>query len=335
MKPLFLAAVVLVLSSPPTLAQVRDRVGAATIPQSDLTTLSNGWAALAAGRADAAVRAADEVLNRRPWDHRALQLKIDAQSSTSPNAALDTYERWLGARGAEDLGLLASIAEGVLRQLASSADPEIKRQAEEQLNSRADAAPPTASSVRDLTAKLKDPAGPTRAGAAASLGKLKAKDAEAALVEATQDQDPFVRFSATVALARLGNAQGQQGVLEMLASPVADIRLMAAEAWDGKDGPWVAAITPLLTDYNGVVRLRAAALLAPVDPEAAHRTLTEALKDSNPAIRSETAKTLAQVSASGAAAGDAASLRKLLRSQDPWMRLYGAGSILSAVRAPH
>jgi HEAT repeat protein len=333
MKLLFLSAVLLLCSSPAAPAQVRDR-GATS--QSDLTILSNGWAALAAGRADAAVRAADDVLTRRPWDHRALQLKIDAQSSSSPNAALDTYERWLGARGPEDLGLLAPIAEGVLRQLASGGDPALKREAEEQLSAAApgsstgrDSGP---SSVAALLAALKAPAGPTRAGAAASLGKLKAKEAEPALLEAMQDQDPFVRFSATVALARLGNAQGQQGVQEMLQSPVPDIRLMAAEAWDGNNGPWVAAITPLLTDLNGVTRLRAAALLAPVDPEAARRTLTAALDDPNPAVRSETARTMAQIARDGAA--DAATLRKLMRSEDPRTRLYSAGGILAAVRAP-
>jgi HEAT repeat protein len=376
-RMLFSAVLSLAIGTAAASAQVRDRAARTETP-SDLAAISAGWSALASGRADAAIRAASDVLARRPWDHRALQLKIDAESWSAPNAALDTYERWLGARGPEDLGLLASIAEGVLRQLAASADPDLKREATEYLAGRgaassgtgayaADAAaarggdaaaldrlrtaataplPPdkTAvaralvdagpSAVPILMPMLTAPAGPTRAAAAASLGKLNARDAEPALLEALKDQDPFVRFSATVALARLGNAQGQQGVRQMLESPVADIRLMAADAWEGQNGPWVAAITPLLSDANGVTRLRAAALLAPVDPEAARRTLNEALSDPNPVIRTETARTLAQVSAGGVPVADTATLRQLLRSEDPWSKLYGAEGILAAVRAP-
>ena len=377
-RALFSAVVVSALSFTLVSAQVRDRTVRADTP-SDLITISNGWSALAGGRTDAAIRAANDVLARRPWDHRALQLKIDAQSATAPGDALDTYERWLGARGPEDLGLLASIAEGVLRQLASSSspDPDLKRDAEQQIaaaNGRsapagggfaADAAaarggdaaalerlraaataamPPDKTSLATALADagagavpilmplLKAPAGPTRASAAASLGKLKAQDAEPALVELIRDPDPFVRFSATVALARLGNQQGQQAVREMLDSAVPDIRLMAAEVWDGQNGPWVPAITPLLTDPNGLTRLRAARLLAAIDPDAVRRTLTDALADPNPVIRTETAKTLAQIAANGSGVADVGLLRRMLRDADPWTRLYAAQAVLAAAK---
>jgi HEAT repeat protein len=372
------AVLSLAIGSTLAVAQVRDRAARADAP-SDLSAISAGWAALASGRGDAAIRAASDVLARRPWDHRALQLKIEAESSSSPNAALDTYERWLGTRGPEDLGLLVSIAEGVLRQLASSADPDLKREAVEQLNGSrsgtstsggtyaADAAaarggdaaaldrlraaatapmPPdkTAlanaladagpSAVPMLMPMLKAPGNSTRGAAAAALGKLKAQEAEPILVQMMKEPEPFIRMSAAVALARLGNQQAQQVVQSMLESPAADVRIMAAEAWDGQEGPWVAAITPLLNDPDGLARLKAAGLLARFDPEGARRTLTDALRDPNPVIRTESAKTLAQTASIGSGVADPALLRKMLRDPDPWMRLYGAEGVLAAVKAP-
>ena len=165
-----------------------------------------------------------------------------------------------------------------------------------------------------------------------SEAAAEARDAEPALVELIRDPDPFVRFSATVALARLGNQQGQQAVREMLDSAVPDIRLMAAEVWDGQNGPWVPAITPLLTDPNGLTRLRAARLLAAIDPDAVRRTLTDALADPNPVIRTETAKTLAQIAANGSGVADVGLLRRMLRDADPWTRLYAAQAVLAAAK---
>ena len=75
-------AAALLLSSVGVAAQTprsqppRDRAAAA--PNSDLSALANGWGALAAGRWQEAVAAADSVLSRRPGDHRAVDLKIEA-----------------------------------------------------------------------------------------------------------------------------------------------------------------------------------------------------------------------------------------------------------------
>ena len=92
------------------------------------------------------------------------------------------------------------------------------------------------------------------------------------LREALQAEYPHTRHVAAVALARLGDPEGQAEVARMLTTDVADVQLMAAaSAWNGRPGPWVDAVVPLLTDQTGLVRLEAARLLAAVRPDEAQR----------------------------------------------------------------
>lgn len=191
------------------------------------------------------------------------------------------------------------------------------------------------SGVPGLLTLLQASAGPNRAAAAAALGRIKAPEAIPVLRESLRDPDPYVRNSAAVALARLGEQDGQAYVQRMLDSDVPDLRLMAAEAWDGQNGPWVAAIAPLLQNRDGVTRLRAARLLAPVDPEAAGRTLHDAAIDENPAVRAEALKEIAAASRAQALVADLAQLRRALRDPDAYIRLQAAGAVLAAASAGH
>ena len=176
-----------------------------------------------------------------------------------------------------------------------------------------------------LMLMLNAPAGPLRAAAAAALGRRNADEARPALQKLLTDMDPFVRSSAAVALARMGDQQAQAVVDRMLLSDVPDLRLMAAEAWNGQDGPWVSAIMPLLDNRDGVTRLQAAQLVAPVNPELARRTLQEAAGDPNPVIRAEATRIMEHVAQHVPDIGDISQLRRLLRDPDPVVRLHAAG----------
>jgi HEAT repeat protein len=122
-------------------------------------------------------------------------------------------------------------------------------------------------------------------------------------------------------------------VERMLQSEVPDLRIMAAEAYDGQNGAWVSAIMPLLENRDGVTRLQAARLIAPVNPEAARRTLQQAAGDPNPVIRAEAVSVMADVGATTPDVADLTQARRLLRDADPGVRLHAAAVLLAAARA--
>lgn len=176
---------------------------------------------------------------------------------------------------------------------------------------------------------LTDPAGPTRAAALRSLGRLDARAALTDIRDRLTDLDPLVRAWAAVALARMGDRQGEDRVSEMLGSPVADLRLLAAEAYADKgNGPWVSTILPLLKDPAGLTRLRAAELLAPVEPEAARLVLTEAAGDANPVVRAEATRIFEEPAVSLLTPSDWPTLRRWLRDKDAVVRLHTAGALI-------
>jgi hypothetical protein len=118
----------------------------------------------------------------------------------------------------------------------------------------------------------------------------------------------------------------------MLQSEVPDLRLMAADAFEGRPGAWMSAIAPLLENRDGTIRLEAARLLAPVNPEAVRRVLSEAASDPNPVVRSEALRIMEETSTTVPAIADLAQARRLLREQDPAVRVYAAGVLLAAAR---
>ena len=275
-------------------AQTRERAPARSAANPELSTLAAGWASLAAGRAQEAVKSADTVLTRRPADHGALDLKIEALAYGEPLQALDAYETWLGRTHIEDVFLLVPIARGTLEQIASAPDPAFRRSAlqklaqtgnaqdaarlqellksgtsgspggaqDVQLALQGDAAaaqrliePRMAASVPPQTlaqalvsagpaavpmlrSLLKNPAATVRMEAAMSLGKLGASEAIPDIK--AMMNDPEVRSYAAVALARLGDTEGEAVVQELLQSPVFDMRVLGAQAYEGKGpGVWV------------------------------------------------------------------------------------------------
>jgi HEAT repeat protein len=189
-----------------------------------------------------------------------------------------------------------------------------------------------AEAVATIAAAL-DPARPlpTKMSAARALGELGAAEAIPQLKRALQDPEPPVRMAAAAALTRLGDQSGASLVRDMENSPVADIRLMAAEgaAAGNPSGSWVSTATDVLKDPDPLARLRAAQLLVEhgPDPAAALAILNRALSDPNPALRLAAARTLEEIPREALGA-DIPSLRKLLRDADPRVRIVAAAALL-------
>lgn len=184
-----------------------------------------------------------------------------------------------------------------------------------------------------LMTMLTSQAGPSRAAAAAALGRRKVEEAKSALQKLMTDPDPYVRSTAAVALGRMGDPPAMTIVERMLQSEVPDLRIMAAEAYDGQNGAWVSAIMPLLENRDGVTRLQAARLIAPVNPEAARRTLQDAAGDQNPVIRAEAVRIMGDVAGTVPEVADVTQARRLLRDPDPAVRIHAGAALLAAARA--
>src|SRR5260221_2782989 len=130
MRVMFAGGVVTICLASGVVAQVRDRSAVpATAPRSDADAMAAGWTAAARGQVDVALKEADGLLTRRPWDRGALMLKINALAAATPLGALDVYERWIVAGHGDDAGVLEPVAIGVLNEIANGRAAELKRPA--------------------------------------------------------------------------------------------------------------------------------------------------------------------------------------------------------------
>jgi HEAT repeat protein len=350
----------------------------------DAAALAAGWNAYGSGQIDAAVKMADALLQRRPWDRAAAMLRIHALSKASPERGLDAYEQWLKRKRIEDAGMLEPVAIAVLQQIAVGTRADVRvpalralalsrvsgaREAlaadttgeQAQIDSDVSAARNgDAGAVQRLNARASTDSSPalvqafasmgvsagepgllllakssdrlTRVAAVDALGAIKSDAARAAATDALRDSDPVVRTSATIALARMGDQDALTVVDRMLKSNVPDVQVTAARAWEGKPGPWVAVLRPLLDNPDGLTRLDAARVIAPADPDAARRVFSAALGDPNPVIQSESAKALAEIPDLRLTGEDLAALRGRLRDGDPVIRQAAASAILRVAR---
>jgi HEAT repeat protein len=172
----------------------------------------------------------------------------------------------------------------------------------------------------------------TRAAAVEGLGAIKSEAARTAVAALEKDSDPRVRLASTISLAQMGDPSAMTEVERMINGNIPDTQIMAARAWEGRQGPWVGAVRALLDNPDGLIRLAAARAIAPVDPDAARRVLGTALRDANPVIRYESAKALAEVPDLRLTGEDLASLRPRLRDGDPAVRLSVAAAVLRLAR---
>jgi HEAT repeat protein len=190
----------------------------------------------------------------------------------------------------------------------------------------------TLSAIPAIVAAL-DPARPvpTRLSAARALGRLDARDAIPQLQRALRDPDPAVQMTAAAALSRLGDQSGAEILQQMESSPIADVRMMLAEAAapQNPSGAWVATATAAMNDADPLVRLNAAALVVKysADPKPGLAVLDSALADPNPALRLAAADRLDEVPVA-LLGNDLPSLRKWLRDPSPEVRMAAAAALL-------
>jgi HEAT repeat protein len=153
-------------------------------------------------------------------------------------------------------------------------------------------------------------------------------DARAYLRRALALPEPRMRSQAATALASLRRDPSlDAALLEALRAEQDDtVKLALAGALRHRDElaePAQQALRALL-ERPGLVRVQAAALLAPDGDVAALRVLSRALRDEDRHARRTAARALAR----DALQPDAA--RRALRDRDPMVRIYAAGGILAA-----
>ena len=183
--------------------------------------------------------------------------------------------------------------------------------------------------VPHLKPLLSDPNDMHRAAAAEALGRLGARDAANQLKQLLKDPHFTVRMKAAGALIRLNDMSGLALLTELAASEHAGVRVAAArELASQPDGAWQALVRSLTTDPDPAVRLEAARLIAPYDQPLASSVVEALMRDPNVGIREAASDVLVQRVAS-----DFATLRRLLRSGDPLVRVRAAGRILEITRS--
>jgi HEAT repeat protein len=236
-------------------------------------------------------------------------LKIEALSASDPLKGLDTYERWLGSRTDEDLGLLEPVARGVLTALASSNDQVIRNAALQQLaasgiSSAREAMAATAQGGASLDATLAD------VGDAQAIERLKT----AAAAPGNDDKSAVAR-----GLASAGEA-GVPGLLRLMRSQNLPTRIAAITSL-GKlrakeaQQPLQAA----LTDSDPVVRATAAVALARLGDATGQAEVDKMLGSEIPDL---------QLLAAGAWDGESGpwvgAIRPLLDNRDGLIRFQAA-----------
>ena len=254
-------------------AQTRDRV-----PETPAGTIARGWAAVASGRHQDAVTAALAALKLEPGNHHALGLLIAAEVAAGrPMSGLDAYERFLGTKTPEDVFLLEHIAAGVLHELSSSTDAELRSEALLILathgGASARAALAAGKSIPVLAARAR--LGDTTA--VSELQQLAASDAireKAGIVKALQDAgrasapviasllndaSPMTRSAAAAALGNLGDKSTVPSLQKLLADNDPSVRATAAVALAKLgDGSGNEVITAMINSDVPDVRLFAA-----------------------------------------------------------------------------
>ena len=209
--------------------------------------------------------------------------------------------------------------------------------------------------VDRIVKRLEDDAIRDKSGLVGALIDARARGAAFALVPLLADENPFNRMAAARGLASLGSrehaaalqaalAQETEGpvkpmlavaiksvgspaadarIAQLEASPVADVRLMAAEAYyNSKNARWTALARQLVKAGPEDVRLRAAELLGSGD-ESARREILKAAASQNLPTREIGARLL-----EAAGIRDPAVLVPLLRDASPVARAYAAGALV-------
>jgi hypothetical protein len=291
----------------------RDRTAAAPAPPTDQSTMAAGWKAVADGRTDEAVKQAEAILARRPWDRGALALKLSALAAAAPPRALAAYELWIAAGHADDAGVLEPVAIGVLQEIAGGTAPELRAPARRALAGarvplaqKSSEVPAEAESAleRDMTA--------ARSGDPAALQRLS--------TEASRPGGGTPALAQALAESGLG---GEAGLIVLLSSTNPQARAASAEALGRiKSELGVTALQGLVRDPDPAVRIAATISLAQLGDQTALSTVDRMLASDVPDT---------QIAASRAWSGRPGPwvpvVRALLDNQDGLTRLEAARAI--------
>ncbi len=179
--------------------------------------------------------------------------------------------------------------------------------------------------IAPLTAGLKHSQPEIRGAAVEALGKLGSRyDLIATIKPMLADQASYVRLKAAGALYGLNDMSGLQILQDLAQADVALSRLMAAQAMASRpDGLWLDQVRRLTAASEPEVRVNAARLLAPHDPEAARKVLEGAMSDGNPAIREMATGAFGEVLTS-----DFPTLRHQMKSSDRLTGVKSAARVL-------
>ena len=283
-------------------------------PQSDVTALALGWSAVGARQYDEAVKAADGILRRRPWDRAAQVLKIQAASGASASRGLDAYEEWLQRVHAEDAAMLEPVAIAVLQELANGSRRELQRPALRALvaarvsgaRESLDAAKTDVETQMDLDVQA------ARAGDRTALENLQ-----------TQARAPMAPPSLAKAFAELGASAGEPGLLLLARSTNPRARQAAVDALGGiKTESARAAAAQLQKDADPGVRTSATIALARMEDPAALDAVDRMLATNIPDVQ-----ILAARAFEGRPGAWVSAIRPLLDNRDGLTRLDAARAI--------
>lgn len=295
--------------------------------------------ALTAGRAEEALGIADRVVIRLPARPDAALVKIEALFALrKPTEAFDAYRTFVKAAGQEDPAILRVMALAVLRPiaetpnelaaptalgaLATAGDAAARKKLVEQAASQKDA------SVAILSTEV--------------LARLGDREAISELVTLAGSESPNASAGALKTLGDLRERRGQPAVLKGLESTNVLVRLVAVTAAGRlKIAAAKPALQKALTDRPLLLRLQAAgALLALGDPSG-RETLQQALSSEFPDARLAAAAAFADAATSTAGAAGAAdaartwqaSVTPILANMDGLNRFKAAELLLPLDRA--
>jgi HEAT repeat protein len=187
----------------------------------------------------------------------------------------------------------------------------------------------SALAIAPLADRLQDQAPEIRGAAVEGLGTLASQhDIIDRIKPALDDKSGYVRIKAAAALFRLGDMSGATMLQELWTAESEKSRLIAAQAMASQpDALWMDQVRRLTSAGEPEVRIGAARLIAPYDPQLARQIIDSGMADSNPAIRNMAAESLSEVLAT-----DLKALRQLLRLPDRLARVRAAGRVLTLVR---
>jgi HEAT repeat protein len=180
-----------------------------------------------------------------------------------------------------------------------------------------------------LVKRLRDPSPEVRGAAVEGLGKLARSYLLIDQIKPSlQDPVSFVRVRAAAALFGLGDQSGVDLLQKLLAEDSSMSRLVALQSMASLPDPqWQDQVRRLTSASEPEIRVGAAKLLLPHDPETARRVLEAAVNDPNPAIREMAGDLGVDVPAT-----DLRTLRYLLRSTAALARTRAAARILTTLR---